>query len=615
MTDVSLPLAPWETARKKRAITASATQITNKRRCRRLWWFDKVRRLPQPSGKPQVFGTVLHAVAERYLRADDLGRDSNGDPVNLYPDGWHIAMDRFDPKKVEGEISPSEQAQVMKLITAAIENGVLERRKDRGVEREFRNVVLEHDGVTVSIVGFIDLEHVGEIQDHKTTAAMKWAQSPKKLRENVQMLIYAHQHLVYLKERGAAMPEFVNLRHNYYCKDWKKPEVRKVEVRVSVAEIEAAWLEVEDDLREMVELRDTVQDGLSEIPDPDKTHDNPCMAYGGCAYQRICSGMETIEAYQSRLDGYANGTYIDPHAQADQPAMHAKPNTKDQDMDFATKLAQIKKNKAHGESAVSAPPTMTPPKLEPAADEGTTAPSVATEVSVAGSSPHVHANTPPWAMAGCKACTGIGFNGKGSPCRICDHNSNTTSEQYDLITNDDGTVTWINKEDPDDCGISPLPDMAAPAKVTEKDAATEPVVAPEVVAELPAPTKKPRKPRKPKADVIDGGAEITATFTLCINCGPIFTTNGAVEVVHLCDLLDDLGKQMLNDMDNAPASFYDINNFDRRDAIRKAGADIAGTLTGKLVVAEMVGTGESDLKAVLDAIRPHASVVLAPNVV
>ncbi len=57
-------------------------------------------------------------------------------------------------------------------------------------------------------------------------------------------------------------------------------------------------------------------------------------------------------------------------------------------------------------------------------------------------------------------------------------------------------------------------------------------------------------------------------------------------------------------------TFYDINAFDRRDALRKAGKTIAADLTGNVVVNGM-GSGECDLKALVDGLRPHAALVVA----
>lgn len=625
MSDVALPQPPrqaaWLKARTSTMLHTSASQIEAKRRCKRYWWFDKVRRLKQPQGKPQTFGTVLHAVAERYLLADDLGRDTNGDPVNLYPDDWHVATNRFTGKP-DGEINDAEQAQVRKLIEAAIENGVLERRPDRGVEREFSGFMLEHDGVEVTMLGYIDLEHVGEIQDHKTTSNMRYAHSPKSLVKNVQMLIYAKQHLEFLRERGAAMPTEINLRHNVYCKNWTKPEVRKVEARVTVAEIEEAWLTVLDDVREMVELRATVEDGLSEIPDLDMAKDNPCMAYGGCPFRRICSGAETIEKYQRRLDNYAAEGYVDPQAQADRPAMFATPR-KDQTMtatSFAAKLAAKRDSKAKGTAV--APPTLSPPKLEPVVDEGTPdSPSPTQRVSESGT-PDVSTagSAPPWAVEACPACKGVGFNTKGSPCRICQHKSSVSATSYELTPSDDGTMVIVSKTDPDDCYVCTLPEVKS-TKSTEKDAATEPADPPveaedndssgggpdDGASDVPATSVKKKRSRKSKTKIQDDGS-----FMLCINCGPIRGSDDSV--VYLSELLNVLGPIMA--VEAKVDSFYDIHAFDRRDALAKNGEAIVETyLQGRLVVAEGIGTGASDVRALLDAIRPHASLVLTPNIV
>ena len=110
----------------KPKITISASQYGTASDCIRKWGMARVLGLPEtpkPLGSDgRTFGNILHPVAERYLEADDLGYDKNGDPVELYPDGWWIAESRFKKDTdIVRWISPGQQAHLKKLIEKAIE--------------------------------------------------------------------------------------------------------------------------------------------------------------------------------------------------------------------------------------------------------------------------------------------------------------------------------------------------------------------------------------------------------------------------------------------------------------------------------------------------------------
>jgi hypothetical protein len=135
-------------------------------------------------------------------------------------------------------------------------------------------------------------------------------------------------------------------------------------------------------------------------------------------------------------------------------------------------------------------------------------------------------------------------------------------------------------------------------KETEKDTATESTGTESTDTAVEVKPKRTRKPRKGTG------------FMLLINCAPM--KNVGDDVTSLHSLLVDLGAQMAAEIDDAE-TFYDIHAFDRRDALRKAGKAVAEGLSG-IVVADGVGTGESDLKALVDALRPFATVIITPVV-
>ena len=61
----------------------SASQDETATRCIRNWWFAYPQRMPSIAKGDLDFGTVIHNVCERFLLADDTGRDKDGNPVDL----------------------------------------------------------------------------------------------------------------------------------------------------------------------------------------------------------------------------------------------------------------------------------------------------------------------------------------------------------------------------------------------------------------------------------------------------------------------------------------------------------------------------------------------------
>src|SRR5690349_24175592 len=106
----------WQEQRTVKLLVLSPTQLETADLCLRKWWLERVRKLPVPSIKAQVFGTVLHGVIERFLGADDLGNDPmTKRPVELYPKDWHIARNRFNGES-EGEVNPDEMDRIKRMF-------------------------------------------------------------------------------------------------------------------------------------------------------------------------------------------------------------------------------------------------------------------------------------------------------------------------------------------------------------------------------------------------------------------------------------------------------------------------------------------------------------------
>lgn len=265
-------------------IQVSVSQIDSYESCPRAWWFDKVARLPRgqrPYG--MVFGDVLHAVVERFYKADPSGRGPDGRPVDLYPPGWEYATQ--DNRRLE----PGDDEKVKALVEAAERQGFLARRPGQEVERPF-GVVMDPEG-PVYFNGKVDLKDGGEILDHKTVKSMRYAESDAKRKDNSQLLAYAHlfgatkvSHLVYDRTSG---------RVDYRSSD------------VTPEETKARWDRLTASAREMRELayRGLREDQWAQVPcamDGAGAGPGACSEYGGCRYLSICSRQETVEKFRRR---------------------------------------------------------------------------------------------------------------------------------------------------------------------------------------------------------------------------------------------------------------------------------------------------------------------------
>lgn len=322
-------LPKWMQRKRRRTCSFSPSQMETFVLCPRKWWFKSVRLLYDPPKGSTTFGTVLHAVLERWLSADQTGRcTKTGQEVDLYPPGWTRAINQYTGE-FDGEVSATEIVLIQKLVNMAIEEGILCRIPGRKIEQHFKKVIMQLAcvdcggvgcsscnmtgvGTEIYSTGFIDLVTPEGIEDHKTTSNMQYAASnrPKASRYlggNLQIMLYARMQLQELLEQGQPLPQTYSVTHNVYLKNQQKPRVKKVSVTLFTQAIFDFWTEkVEPLVRWMAHYR-SVAERWHQVPD--NSEKGACNAYGGCPYLPICTGREDETRYEDRVAAYKKERY------------------------------------------------------------------------------------------------------------------------------------------------------------------------------------------------------------------------------------------------------------------------------------------------------------------
>lgn len=538
------------------SLQISASQDETFNDCRRKWWFQSIVRMPSPPKTNTVFGTVFHAVAERWLKADERGVDpKTGEPVELFPEDWDLVSERGQKLR----LPPGDAAMLRRLFQEAVDAGVLVRSPDRKIEHLIRKDVIE--GVTLK--GFVDVLLPGEIQDHKTTRNMRYAksadpQSPDYLGKSKQMLLYATE----------AGPGSIRLRHNVICWDRNRPAVRTVEAEVTQAEIDGNWKRLQAQAAEMLHWSECPEERWKSVP----ASTSACSKYGGCPFVSICGGKDTTAQYRERIQRLLDNEVPATSTWAD---AWAQDKTEVSGMDIFAKRVAAKKAEAATGPAVAINGGETP----------------------AQEKNEVVANAPPWANPACMACKGSGFNSNGDPCRICDtaaaKKGKPTSMDFTTSTDDQGNITWKPKDQGDSGKVAVSP---VETKVEERKAPDTQTTGPNVEVEI-AKVLQVEEPKK-------GRGRPKAGFRLFVNCIPMGSkapTESAEAIFTKISgaFASDAGKE----------SFFDLDPFKRRELWRRNVEAVKETI-GRADITVRSGGGDPDLMAMINALRLVADEVV-----
>jgi len=552
----------------KKEVQFSPTQIDTAFSCVRKWWFTNVKKVPTEIKDHFTFGSVLHAVVERWYRADDTGRDPEGNEVDLYPDGWQACYNRWDETKVEGVVNPLEADLIQSLVTMAIEKGVLVRHHPRQIELDISKVnkteIVTVNGQKATLSGFVDLLHGTTIEDHKTCKNFKYSLSPTRLAKDIKMKIYAYWFLDLLRGKGAPDQD-INLIHNYYSKEPGNIKIKQVSTSVSPEVLDATWSDVEiiaSDMLTLIQEEIKVED-WEEVPKTKKPEVD-CNAYGGCPFQDICyRQIATVEAHVIKTERF----------------------NKNKEAEMAD---IFKKFAGKGKKVEEKEPEITEEEEKPnhQGDDD-------------------YEDVPPWARPTCKACEGVGFASAGNVCRICLSKWDGDIKKYETGVHE-SKYLWAGPTE----GMCPVPESHL-KKQAKDEAKPKPEPMPKVkkgkvirTEELqPEQDTKLETPEeaaglKIETDTGRGRGRPKRTFSLLIGVVP--DKNG-LNTERLETIIAEFHEKVAAEL--GAGDYYIADPFKRRDAMCKL---IVDEMKESKTTTIIVTSKSPDIDAVIAALIPHA---------
>lgn len=613
----------------------SASQIGTFNDCRRFWWFQRIERLSD--GPPQAhftLGTVLHAVCERWLSADENGRvpmdfiedgplqgQIPGEAVDLYPAGWETTFERDGSTS---EVTPTEAKLIKRLVAEAIEEGILVREPGTTVEREL--VVPVVDGV--ELIGYADVFRDAArhrerplIEDHKSfgKGSVRYLmqsnpESPNYVGKNEQLKTYAWATSVLDDWDGD-----VDVCHNQFPKFAGRP-VSKATGRIDALQIANHGEYLKVVAGEMV--RTSRIKNWDNVPGPADA--GKCSRWYGkeCPFAGICSHRETVTGYKERSERALENHQSQGRLDLPLPKPKKRGKTAGSVMSLFDK---IKADKAR-QAGTSVKPAAKPASINPEpAQDSAAAPAQAPAGDGA-----------PWATADCSACKGRGVSSKGRGCPMCDAKAKRaklpTSMHYIIESQDDGTVIATardGKEEGLEAAGMPLvwvegegtaqQDAEEPQEAAQEPEPEEPTVEadaePEAVeksAEKPVKAKGKRPSRasskapakasttevkaKPKGNPLEPDEQ--APLLILVGAMPLRPIEGR-KIVTSREMLEAWGEKLAQDM--GASSYWDLDPFKRRDRLAAKAPDIVQD-SGDVVVIHPGSLANDDTGSFLQAL-------------
>lgn len=542
------------------SLVLGTTAIKTREMCERKYASQYVYDLPELRKQSFTIGSVVHAVCERWLLCpgdvvpqprevpdqptSEFGAYAAGSclfgqvpgtQVNLFPPGWTKVKER-DGSWVELATN-DDIALARDLAQAAIDSGILTRYPDGRVERKFwikilSNLELRAAGFdtvaevwATSLIDFSSVRH-GILEDHKTSAGEKYLLDAQQLQENGQMLLYAYVLFRWMEDIGNPS-DTIRASHNQFVKK-KNPKtgkypIRKTTTTISKKQANVYFKKLKAEALEIFRLHMS-RPALTTIP----MTESACGAYGGCAYNNICLGIQTPDQYKAdvaqRLLGGVYKTF-------DTKPTHEE--TMNQ-LPFAQPPQPPQPYGGYAPAPMQAPLPMQqqPQAPPPQQQQWAPPPAPAPQPQPPGPNLQTARGNVPWAAQTCALCGGLGLSSTGDPCPMClqllppsEVGRHPAHFQYGF----DYTGTWrIRKpEAPTQAPAPPqapppqqAPQMqfptppaqapaAAPAAPPQGETTWEPVEPPEPADATPEGVAKKRK-RRTKAEMAEDARKALA---------------------------------------------------------------------------------------------------------
>ena len=615
--------------------TISPSQINTFEDCNRFWWFTRILRLKEPPGPDHfTFGTVLHAVCERYLASTANGRVPNpnqlpkrtetvppfkhdqwtggifegqimGNPVDLYPEGWQTTVERFGgPGKT---VTPTEAKLIKRLVTEAIEEGILQRGDGTTVERKIYLPVI--DGV--NLVGYIDVHRDANevrplpiIEDHKSYGKSSGRylkrenfDSPNFLGKDQQLRTYAWAVSELDNHDGDVV-----VQHNQFPK-FPGKSVTSVKATIPRAEIEEHGEYLRDVAGQMVRVA-----GIKKWDDvPGPRDSGKCARWYGraCPFSKICGRSESPEQHKVRVSRLLEWFKDDgSKPKLDLPLQTPRKRTKATGGKTVSIFDQAKKKKAAAAAR----------KKKAGATEAKAATPPVNGAEPAPAAPAVVGGAP-WANPECRACKGRGLTSKGKACPICNSAAKKagrpTSMAYVLELDEDGLGVAVAREEEYEALEAADMDLewveADSSQPVAAEAPSEPAPA-KPKAKAPRAKKKEKTPEpeeqaqgstadgdtpepealekhlaaqaKPKAKSNAGRPKIG--LTILVGAVPVRGAMTSRTIITSAEVLARFGAELAADM--GAESYYDLDSFKRRDRLAEKAAYIVSELPRSVLV-------------------------------
>jgi len=246
--------------------------------CQSSYWLRYPMGMKEPSRASLALGTSVHKVAERYLTMPDWPFDWEEDRAHrIFKPGIEYLP---APSTVAVEHAISTPIEGLTLIGAVDWYSVYFDCAKCGKQSLLDK--MSNDWVIKRCCQYGLL--VLDIGDHKTSKdPAKWALNERKLREDIQMNVYAYA----LMDELGIKPDKIIYRHVTY-RTTGLPYAVHTSALANPETIALTWKKLRNTVPKIIHLRK--EKNADRVP----VTPSSCSAYGGCSFLNICRGSPKV---------------------------------------------------------------------------------------------------------------------------------------------------------------------------------------------------------------------------------------------------------------------------------------------------------------------------------